>query len=510
MIVFRGDFSSLRSAAISSNNRPLFAWLAEAKNQKLLPPSFHICDLCSSLERQFSKKNTLATTDTFISANKKWRLQKETWQPIKLCDAINGKVIQIFSTRNDGDENFSGMVFSPDSKWVAGGSYGSEGGGNLYVWDSLTGNLIFSVDTYQHSTVWALAFSPDSQCLASGHSNGSIQIWDFKHRQLIGSLNGHEGGISTLSYSENGQIIISGSSWDHTIRIWDVTTMSTQLGRALKGHKDSIQELVFSTNGNRLATRSPNQTLWLWNGFTGSSIAPLYQSTSIFLEGGGCNSSILIDESRVVHLSVDGIKTWDIKDGKQLNFIPTKGFTFSTNITFSPDGRSFLSLRNDQFNITYFKETDIGEQIHFLDGNITAITISPDCQRIISGSKDAIIKIWDAKTGSEITHLKGHTELITSLAVSSDGGRIVSTALDKTIRTWDAITGAQLSQFHVVDPGVWSSTWSIEKGQQVIQGLASVSFSSDGLHVISLSRIDINRIPPPKKNDWSYLGSNYR
>jgi WD40 repeat protein len=47
----------------------------------------------------------------------------------------------------------------------------------------------------------------------------------------------------------------------------------------------------------------------------------------------------------------------------------------------------------------------------------------------------------DAGTGQELRTLKGHTLPVSSVAISSDGRRIVSGSEDRTVKVWDAATG---------------------------------------------------------------------
>jgi hypothetical protein len=50
--------------------------------------------------------------------------------------------------------------------------------------------------------------------------------------------------------------------------------------------------------------------------------------------------------------------------------------------------------------------------------------------------------VWDATTGQIIAGpFTGHTSYVTSVAFSPDGERIVSGSEDQTIRVWDATTG---------------------------------------------------------------------
>jgi WD40 repeat protein len=75
---------------------------------------------------------------------------------------------------------------------------------------------------------------------------------------------------------------------------------------------------------------------------------------------------------------------------------------------------------------------------------VLSVAFSPDGKRVVSGSEDKTIRIWDAQTGHPVLEpLEGHTDLVLSVAFSPDGKRVVSGSGsdDKTIRIWDAQTG---------------------------------------------------------------------
>jgi hypothetical protein len=59
-------------------------------------------------------------------------------------------------------------------------------------------------------------------------------------------------------------------------------------------------------------------------------------------------------------------------------------------------------------------------------GSVDSVAYSPDGKRIVSGSVDGTLKVWDAQTGQDLLTLKGHTGWVFSVGYSPDGKRIVS------------------------------------------------------------------------------------
>ena len=68
--------------------------------------------------------------------------------------------------------------------------------------------------------------------------------------------------------------------------------------------------------------------------------------------------------------------------------------------------------------------------------SVWSVAYSPDGTKIISGSEDKTIKIWDANTGACLKTLEGHKYGVSSVAYSPDGTKIISGSWDNTIKIW--------------------------------------------------------------------------
>ncbi|KIM32665.1 hypothetical protein M408DRAFT_312837 [Serendipita vermifera MAFF 305830] len=101
---------------------------------------------------------------------------------------------------------------------------------------------------------------------------------------------------------------------------------------------------------------------------------------------------------------------------------------------------------------------------------VQSISFSSDGRRIVSGSEDCTIRVWDAETGEVVAGpLEGHTGHVYSVAFSPDSRWIVSSSDDMTIRVWDAETGEV-----VAGPLQGHTGW-----------VFAVTFSPDGRWIVS-------------------------
>merc|ERR1712190_484500 len=64
-------------------------------------------------------------------------------------------------------------------------------------------------------------FHPDGLILAGGCEDKTVNVWDVKEQKVVATLEGHEGEIETLSFSENGYYLATDSR-DGAVKIWDL------------------------------------------------------------------------------------------------------------------------------------------------------------------------------------------------------------------------------------------------------------------------------------------------
>ena len=109
-----------------------------------------------------------------------------------------------------------------------------------------------------------VAFSPDSQRLASGGAGNTVKVWDVHTGVEQRTLRGHSGDVYTVAFSphDGGRWIASGGE-DSTVKVWDSRTGDEVLN--FPGHTGLVCSLAFSADGKRLYSGSRDTTVKVWD-----------------------------------------------------------------------------------------------------------------------------------------------------------------------------------------------------------------------------------------------------
>jgi len=76
------------------------------------------------------------------------------------------------------------------------------------------------------------------------------------------TLNGHLNNVTSVDFSIDGSMIVSGS-WDRSIILWH--TLSGKILKEFKDHSDWVRSVCFSMTELRIVSGSTDKTIKLWD-----------------------------------------------------------------------------------------------------------------------------------------------------------------------------------------------------------------------------------------------------
>jgi hypothetical protein len=117
--------------------------------------------------------------------------------------------------------------------------------------------------TYQgHSgAVYAVIWSPDGKRIASGGTDGTVQVWNAADGGHVFTYRGHSDVVEVVAWSHDGKRIALGSRED-TVQVWDATDGGHVF--TYRGHSNVVEAVAWSPDGKRIASASDDNTVQVW------------------------------------------------------------------------------------------------------------------------------------------------------------------------------------------------------------------------------------------------------
>ena len=111
-----------------------------------------------------------------------------------------------------------------------------------------------------------VAVEPSGEIVCAGSRDTlMVYVWNLQTAQLLETLAGHEGPISSLAFGSDvkGNAFLASGSWDKTVRVWDFLSSKSSID-VLK-HNTDVTALAFSPDGGTLAVATLDGQIAIWD-----------------------------------------------------------------------------------------------------------------------------------------------------------------------------------------------------------------------------------------------------
>ena len=284
-------------------------------------------------------------------------------------------------------------------------------------------------------------------------------------------LRDHTGSVNSAIYSHKGDFVVS-SSWDETIRIWDIKTGICI--RTLICYGSSVSYASISPDDKLIASASEDGTIRLWSVETGEKICTFEGHTATI------NSVLFSHDGRFLvsasgvninhtpsDIERDLIMVWDIFKRERLFTLAGHKDTIH-HALFSYDDSIIASVSED--GMIYLWDTRSGEKITSFDVHenyIKHLDFLPHGNEIALSSSSGDINIWNIKTSQLVRTITtgGYAHYV----ICHHRKNMIAAIIEHSVCVWDALTGRCLKKIEVHIPSR--------------DFCNSISFSPDGKHI---------------------------
>ncbi|KAG0291464.1 hypothetical protein BGZ98_003004 [Dissophora globulifera] len=324
------------------------------------------------------------------------------------------KIYANYSSQVGDDRPLSQCAFSPDSNFLATGSFG----GLCKIWSVPESKHVHSLRGHTDK-IGGLRWHPKAQIsqdrgavnLASGGGDGVVNLWSLESETPVKSLKGHTARVARIDFHPSGSFLGS-AGFDGTWRLWDIEAGAELLTQ--RGHSREVYAIAFQCDGSLAATGGLDAVGRVWDLRTGRSALTMEGHVSDIL---GIDFSP--NGYQIATGSADNsIRIWDLRTLRSIHSIPAH-----TNLV--SDLRFYPGLSVEAADDASMEMED-GEQVR------------PSKSGLYLGSCsfDGTIKLWSADDWKLQKSLVGHTGKVTGMDISRDGRFIGSSGFDRTFKLW--------------------------------------------------------------------------
>ncbi len=307
------------------------------------------------------------------------------------------------------------------------------------LWDVTSGECL---RRFSGHAPWSscIAFNPEGTFLASGCSDGTVELWEMKNEdtpQFFRLLIGHHHHVSVLAFGQHG--FLATLPFGENINLWDI--FSGKLVKTIHGYSRLIGGNAFSPDGRLLVQGDANGMVHVYD------VAGKRYLSTIKGHAGPIWCIEFSPDGRTFASSADDrvVKLWD-----SANFQCLKTFTGHTGylwtMSYTADSRYLASAGHNRVIKIWDTRPDTStapyKDLETLDPEIWSLAFDPTGKTIASGHENGKIHLTGIESGSPLATFQQNGLYVGALRFSPDGNILMSSSNQELLRLWDVSSGA--------------------------------------------------------------------
>ncbi|MBN1232509.1 MAG: WD40 repeat domain-containing protein [Candidatus Coatesbacteria bacterium] len=277
-------------------------------------------------------------------------------------------------------------------------------------WKISDGTCILTFANHSNQVACA-AISPDGFYALTGGVDSKLFYWDLRTGEIKLNID-HPGGVITDDINPEGTFCLSGG-FSLNAYLWSLTDGS--LIRVFVGHKDEIETVVFSPDGQYMLSGSwiTEKAIKYWRVSDGACIRTFTGN-----DGAIRKLDFSLDGYHFISGSNDmKLKYWRVDNGMNVTIYRYDNTVGA--LCFNPKDNNYILAGSYSGEIKYWKWPERSCILTFNHGSsCNSLDFSPDGKYAISGGSDNNIKFWDMSNGTCLRTFSGHTQPVTCVKIN--------------------------------------------------------------------------------------------
>ncbi|PVU97532.1 hypothetical protein BB561_000490 [Smittium simulii] len=269
----------------------------------------------------------------------------------------------------------------------------------------------------EYGPVNSLAFSSVEPHWFAVSASMRVQLYSIQTKQVVKAISSLKSIVKTSCFRQDGKLIATGDS-DGNVSVFNVMTRTCL--RTFKGHNQAVNCVRFTADKTRLVSISDDKTIRVWEVSSQEDKPLVFDDNTDYLKALAVSSS---NPSKIAVGSYDHkVKIYDLDSQTVLMTIDFMDPVES--LLFYP-GDALLIVCGGPFVKIY--DTFSGKCVAVLgnfEKTVTSICFDGKSSRLIAGSLDQNVKIYNTETFQLVASIK-YQQPILSVAMSPDDSTLV-------------------------------------------------------------------------------------